>query len=345
MEEPAHDPASALMEARTSLDAIRHILAAPHHGTGVGTLRHWANAQRRLMDAQVGVDGPDSFIPNPWSATVALSLDAPSGPGAPDMAGDWLANDAEQVASFLLACGFRVAHAGDLRPGGISERLFRLASQYGRRVSTEALQSHAAAAPSGQFGVTGYCAWPIHIRMPTEELETYVIDCGGSDNLNFLTLDGESRPYTYFSDAVRHDPAPDEWTKGMFALRNTMVRDSFARVAIGGGTGIAHERMPALAQDALSSLQNRRPLYILAGFGGCARDIAFALKLTDSRPASQPEWQGLDEFAPYVGSNSLHNGLDAAENQSLAETNDVEEAMRLVILGLDRISKQQQDFV
>ena len=196
------------MEARTSLDAIRHILAAPHHGTGVGTLRHWANAQRRLMDAQVGVDGPDSFIPNPWSATVALSLDAPSGPGAPDMAGDWLANDAEQVASFLLACGFRVAHAGDLRPGGISERLFRLASQYGRRVSTEALQSHAAAAPSGQFGVTGYCAWPIHIRMPTEELETYVIDCGGSDNLNFLTLDGESRPYTYFSDAVRHDPAP-----------------------------------------------------------------------------------------------------------------------------------------
>ena len=109
--------------------------------------------------------------------------------------------------------------------------------------------------------------------------------------------------------------------------------------------GIAQGWMPSLAQDALSSLQNRQPLYVLAGFGDCARDVALALHLTDSRPSSRPECQGLDEFAPYVGSESLRNGLNAAENQSLAETDDVEEAMQLVLLGLDRISRRQQDSV
>ena len=273
------------------------------------------------------------------------SLDSPSGPGTTEKVDDWIASDAEQVASFLLAYGFRVAHASDLRSDGISKRLFRLAGEYGRRTYTEGLQPQYATAPGAGFGVTSYCAWPVHIRMPIEELETYVTTFGRSDNVNFLTLDGDPHPYTHFSDSARRDPDPDEWIKGMSTLRNTMVRESFARVAIGGGTEIAHEWMPSLAQDALSSLQDQQPLFILAGFGGCARDIAFALQLTDSCPSLKPDWQGVDEFAPYVGSNSLHNGLDAGENQSLAETDDVEEVMQLVLLGLDRISRRQQGSV
>ena len=345
MDEPPHEAADALIEARSSLDAIRHVILASPHNAGVGTLRHWAKVQQGLTDVQMAIDGPNSFAADPWSATIALSLDAPSGPVALDKVDDWIASDAEQVASFLLACGFRVAHASDLRSDGISGRLLRLARRYGRRMSTEVVKSDAATVPRAGFGITSYCAWPVHIRMPIEELETYVMDFGGSGDLNFLTLDGEPHSYKHFWDSDRRDPVPDEWIKGMSTLRTTMVGDSFARVAIGGGTGTTKGRMPSLAQDALSSLQNQQPLYILAGLGGCARDIASALQLTDSRPSSQPEWQGLDEFAPYVGSSSLNNGLDVAENQSLAETDDVEEAMQLVLLGLDRISKSQQDSV
>ena len=342
LDQPARDPASALIEARSDLDAIRHVLVAPDHGAGSGTLRHWANAQRWLADAHLSVDGQNRPALDPWSATVALSLDIPPGPDAANMTNEWIGAEVEQVASFLLAFGYRVAHAGDLRQDGISERLFRLARQYGPRLATELWQPHPGTAAAAAFGVTGYCAWPLHIGMPIEELETYATTFSRSGTVNFLTLNGEPHPYTHFSDSARHNPAPAEWTKGLSTLRNTMVHDSFARVAIRGDTAPAQRMMPSLAQDALLSLEHQQPLYILAGFGGCARDVALALHLTETAP-STPQWQGIDQFAPYIGVESLHNGLDAAENQSLADTDDIDEAIRLVLLGLNRVSRQQHD--
>ena len=115
----------------------------------------------------------------------------------------------------------------------------------------------------------------------------------------------------------------------MAALRNTIGHHTLARIAIGGATTPINGPMPTLAQDALASLQDEQPLYVLGGFGGCAKNIATALQLT-ATPTTKSKTRGLERFAPFAGPQSLHNGLDAAENQSLADTADVEEAMRLV---------------
>ena len=342
IDERVCDASTALSEARSALDAIRHVLVTSNQHSGAGMLENWANAQRWLADAQEGIEGADSVAPDPWSANIALSHDMPCGPASPNTVGDWIATEVEQVASFLLSFGFRVAHAGDLRSGGISERLFRIARQYGRRISADLMQPKRATASEVGYGVTSYCAWPVHIGMPIEERETYAMNFGRSGYVHFLTLDGEPHSYTHFSDSVRHEPAPNEWVEGLASLRDRMFDESHARVVIGGEKGVTHELIHSLAQDALSSLRNRQPLYILAGFGGCARDIALALQLTESPLSSVPKWEGVEKFAPYIGAESLCNGLDAAENQSLVETDDIEEAMQLVLLGLDRVTKGQQ---
>ena len=90
------------------------------------------------------------------------------------------------------------------------------------------------------------------------------------------------------------------------------------------------------------SLRNRHPLYVLGGFGGCARELTAALRLTDAQPKNRGKWHGFDQFSPYIGADNLHNGLNASENQTLAETTDVEEAMKLIVAGLGRVASQLQ---
>lgn len=54
-------------------------------------------------------------------------------------------------------------------------------------------------------------------------------------------------------------------------------------------------------------------------------------------PSGVPGWQGVVELSSYH-SGDLHNGLDASENQTLANTDDVDEVMGLVLRGLGRIA-------
>ena len=338
----AFDHATALFEARSSLDEIREVFVASHHSSVIGKLKHWANAQRWLADAHESIDGSASLLVDAWSANIALSLDTPSRADSSSTDCDWISSDVEKVASFLLAFGFRVAHAGDLRSDGISERLFRLGQRYGRRMYAGNLPPDRSSVPAVGYGVTSYCAWPVHIGTPIEELESYATNRDHSGYVHFLSLDGKVCPYTHFVDSERHEPNHDEWSQGLASMRDRMIHDSFARVVVGGDTGFRHQLMPSLAEDALSSLRNRQPLYILAGFGGCAGDLALALHLTESPYSSGPDWGDLEKFAPYMGAESLCNGLNADENKSLVESEDIEEAMQLVLLGLDRVSKRMQ---
>ena len=335
------DVADAVAEARWNLDSIRGVILADHHGARHGTLRKWARAQRWLVHANQSLEGPDSAALAPWKATVALWLDTHHNPKSPEFGSHQFRDVVEEAASLLLAFGFRVAHAGDPRSGGISERICNLAHQFGRRKVPTDPKQDSEDAEQITFGVTEYCAWPVHINMPLDEFETCEANFGRSGIVQWLTLTGEPRPYSHFFGTLRREPAAEEWDMGFSALRNTLVSQSLARIAMGGGTGIGHGAMPSLAQDALISLRSQHPVYVLGGFGGCARGIAAALRLTDMYSTELGNWGSLDEFSPYIGAECLHNGLDASENRMLAETADVEEAMGLVLQGLDRVAAQK----
>lgn len=62
-------------------------------------------------------------------------------------------------------------------------------------------------------------------------------------------------------------------------VRDAMTRMCDARIVVGGRFAGFVGEMSGLAQEALFSVQQRKPVAVLGGFGGSARDIAIALGL------------------------------------------------------------------
>ena len=331
--------AGAVAEARWMLDDLRNVLVEQ---PSRGTLRKWASSQQWLTYANQALEGPDSSALAPWLGTVMLSLDAVLNPIITETRDDRLGNTVEDVASLLLAFGYRVAHAGDPRSGSISTRICDLAPHYGRRKTPSQLSQTTTFAQKLEFGVTGYCVGSVHINAPAVEVKTYDEKFGQQGIVKWLTMEGETRPYSYFAKSDRHAALSYEWDNGLTAIRNTMAHESLACIVVGGSTVLGHETMPLAAQDAMVSLRNQRPLYVLGGFGGCAQDIATFLGLTNALATTHYTWAHADAFSDYRGPTHLHNGLDESENRTLAETDDAEAATRLVLLGLERVRTRQR---
>jgi hypothetical protein len=91
--------------------------------------------------------------------------------------------------------------------------------------------------------------------------------------------------------------------------------------------------MPGLAEEALLSLEARQPLYLMGGFGGCARDVAETMGLISPWAASRSEWSNRATFKAFSVID-LNNGLTPDENAVLARTPHVDQAVTLVLRGL-----------
>ena len=100
---------------------------------------------------------------------------------------------------------------------------------------------------------------------------------------------------------------------------------------------------PGIAEEALFTLQVHRPLYIVGGFGGCARDIAEMLEMIEPlHSLSRPPWESHEAFAPYRV-HSLNNGLTYDENRTLAKTPHIRQAVGLILRGLDRTRSLEEN--
>ena len=84
-------------------------------------------------------------------------------------------------------------------------------------------------------------------------------------------------------------------------------------------------------------MKNDQPLFVLGGFGGCARDIAEDLGLIAKWGASRAMWPGRENFGRFDRSD-LKNGLTVDENETLARTVHVDEAVTLALRGLIRLA-------
>ena len=263
----------------------------------------------------------------PVAPTIAISVS-----DSPDLAllgmGDrHLHRAMNGLATYLLSYGYRLAYGGDLRYGGFTEELFEIVSRYDRPTG-----------PDPTPPVTDYLAWPVWTAIPRPELRDLSERLFGVAKIVYLSRDGaELGRLRYPSSA----PTPVQVATALTAMRMTMLRDADARVVLGGRVAGYQGRMPGVAEEALISLQHHQPLYVLGGFGGCARDIAYAMRFADPiAGTSPPSWDQLDEFTPYVGeAGDLNNGLEAPENRTLAQTPYIHEAIALVLRGLHRLAR------
>lgn len=250
---------------------------------------------------------------------------------SPDMAAFGLSEEhlrdaMAEIARHLLALGARLAYGGDLRQHGFTELLFELVARHRRDADLG----------DERTGVINYLAWPVHIGYTVAQVEEYVSDLEGSARLVLLDLGG--RPMTLADRCSARDgqPSESEWSEGLTTMRKTMRGETEARIVLGGRVDRFKGVTPGIAEEALLSLQVGQPLFIMGGFGGCARDIVETLGLAAPWAGSRPPWAGRTAFEEFKGAG-LNNGLTPDENSTLIHTPHVDQAVTLIIRGLLRL--------
>lgn len=243
---------------------------------------------------------------------------------SPDMAGLGLQNEhlrdaMTEIARHTLALGAKLVYGGDLRADGFSNLLFELAARY-RRDSQES-----------NLGVTNYLAWPVHILQEPEQLDRVAADLLGTAELRLLDIEGNDMGLEERRRLPSHMPTEAEWAKGLSSMRHTMLEKTYARIILGGRVDKFKGAMPGIAEEALYSLEAKQPLYVMGGFGGCARDVAEEIGVVDQRTLR--EWSGRDKFNSFKPSD-LSNGLTDEENVTLANTPHIDQAIVLILKGL-----------
>ena len=255
--------------------------------------------------------------------TIAISTSDSPDMAALGLSEGHLREAVAEIAIYLLASGASLAYGGDLRREGFTELLLELVMRYRRQEEPQAR-------------VTDYLAWPVHILMTADDLDKRSADLREFAQLVLIGLDGHRMSMDNRLALPPHEPTESEWSEGLTSMRKAMRGETDARVVLGGRIEGYRGEMPGIAEEALLSLESGQPLFLVGGFGGCTRDIAETLGLGDVWVGSRAAWPGRQRFERYYP-NSLRNGLSPEENQVLAGTPHIEQAVSLVMLGLHRL--------
>ena len=261
------------------------------------------------------------------ASSVAISISE-----SPDMAilglsDEHLQDAMAEIALRLLSSGTSLAYGGDLRAHGFTELLFELLMRY---------QGHPH--HSGKIGVTDYLAWPAHIRMAAGDLAAFSSGHEGAVRLVFLARDGSRLEREQRLKLPSHEPDDDEWAEGLTGMRVVMRQETQARIVLGGRVEGYKGHMPGIAEETLLSLQAQQPVFLLGGFGGCTRDIAETIGLVERWAGSRGDWSARPSFERY-SPGDLHNGLSDEDNAVLARTPHIDQAVALVMGGLNQLRR------
>ena len=263
--------------------------------------------------------------------TAAISISESPDMPALGLSDGHLQDAMAEIALHLLASGTSLAYGGDLRAHGFTELLFELVERY---------RGHPR--HSGRIGVTDYLAWPVHIRMTADDLAEFSAGHEKSTQLVLLALDGARMKREKRLELPAHEPDENEWNEGLTAMRSIMRKETQARIVLGGRVAGYKGRIPGIAEETLLSLRARQPVFLLGGFGGCARGIAETLGLADRWAGSRSDWSGRSCFEGY-SPEDLCNGLSEEENAVLARTPHIHQAVTLVSRGLRQVFNEATD--
>ena len=255
--------------------------------------------------------------------TIAVSISESPDMLALGLSDEHLRDAMVEIARHMLQTGSHLAYGGDLRQHGFSELLFEIVARY-RPVGDDVNEF---------VGATNYLAWPVHIQMSITKIEETAEALLGSAQLVCLDIDGSPVTPGERRQCRQEQPTEKAWSDGLNAMRRHMLAESDARIVLGGRVDRYKGAMPGIGEEALLSLNARQPLFVVGGFGGCARDIAESVGLVETRMFDHRTWQGREAFAKF-SAEDLNNGLTFEDNAVLASTPHIDQAIVLIRRGL-----------
>ncbi len=198
--------------------------------------------------------------------TIAISVSESPDMPALGLSNEHLRDAMTEIARYLLSLGARLVYAGDLRKHGFSRLLFELVARHHYNEGVR---------------VRNYLAWPVHISKSADELKEISNDL--SEGVQLICLEPNGTPLSMV-ERMRLEPkqpSSTEWSDGLMAMRLIIQKETDARIVLGGQTDQYKGLMPGVVEEALFSLMTLQPLFLIGGFGGCARAVAEQLGLIE----------------------------------------------------------------
>ena len=254
----------------------------------------------------------------------------------------------QYVANYVLGRGATLIYGGDLRKNGYTEQLLQEAQVLKDRLKTRDIY------------LKNYLAWPIYLA-DTLEVKKWKAQYRGLLEMKEIPIDET------VSDLVQTDKqflAPDTvdnwyvWSKSLSKMRYEMIKNCDARICAGGRKVGYKGKMPGVLEEILIASELGCPLYLLGGFGGVVRDVCELLQDNKCSDSLTEQWQSScnkgyrellqrykeqGEEVDYLElQNKLrcinfNNGLTQEENEILFNTVYVDEAIQLILKGLQSI--------
>jgi hypothetical protein len=290
-----------------------------------------------------------------------------------------------RLATFLLRQGANLAYGGNWKEteDNFTFELLRLVS------AEQEDSSLGRPDPNQQIGrLFNYSAWPYSLEI-TPGIEAQWINCcsivritqqdagfSGADVVSDADASAKAKePRTLFNTAVTLSAMRRMMMDGLSVAvpgfsRGERIPPVIARILLGGSVDRYSGFIPGIFEEALVTLEKRRPVYILGGFGGAAEILANAILASASDRPDQLTlaWQReqnpdlaslldktggfsppgefrsandlLDALFAFVQkarsdpSRTLNTGLSDDDTRELLMTRNIATAVRLVCAGL-----------
>jgi hypothetical protein len=271
-----------------------------------------------------------------------------------------------EISRHLLARGAVLAYGGHIGSDGYTRALADLVAAHQSLSTLPQLQR-----------IENYVGWPLpYAKMPVNrkaELMTLVTFISTPRPDGVEKFDAQvflAEPEFFPADSPERRYA---WARGMTAMRDQQSKETMARIVIGGKVGPTETaqlnggrqlswysgRIPGVVEEAITTLQAGRPLYLCGAYGGAA---ALLIDLIEGRARDEFTWE-YQKHAPHAeamrtiydqegvpwidypemtrylsdmgvaGLSSL-NGLTEEQNRTLFRTRDAPSLVELLLEGL-----------
>lgn len=265
----------------------------------------------------------------------------------------------QEITMHLMNRETQLCYGGDFRAGGYTEF-----------VCEKARGSKMMMGDSFKK-IRNYIAWPIWLKQDSD----WIAD--RFDVAKFVKVDPPQNllDAEWISAEEFSSPASPRgrliWNSSLKKMRMAMIESNQARVCLGGQLLGYSGMIPGVVQEILITLDLKKPLYLLGGFGGATAAVCDAIQgqrnasfhddaqNNDSRNQHLKEARELqkdhsDLFDPLIGFDEINtqlndlgleglsdqNGLSKDDNLRLMKSIHLDEIVDLLMKGLSTVKKR-----
>ena len=251
-----------------------------------------------------------------------------------------------EIARYIIANDGTALYGGDLRENGFTHYFSELSNQYKK-------------ANDKDFKFVNYFVFPNTKRLTRDvriDFHSKQIEIKEISAPKTITIDQQKEYNPFKSIEDRYS-----FCECFKEMRIQMAKDCSARILVGGKTTNYLGYVPGVIEEALYTLKESKPLFLIGGFGGATEKLIRLIKgnvVEELTNDFQYNTEFLLEFKNYVNSKcdftdfdilkaelskfdiqkiSELNGLSIEENEILFSSKNIHQILYLLMKGLKKL--------